>query len=361
MPRAGKKLRQRSRILILYNGEARRFEGVNLKSFGIRQNYLRIWTRLSASVMPSLPSNFEASTARCYMNISIVNGLAGMAGDYDLFILDLWGVVHDGVTVYPGAANCLHRLRQGGARVVLLSNAPRPSASVALHLTELGVEADLYDWLLTSGQATADTIAAKTIASGASGAGADARPAYFHLGPERSRPTLDACGGREVVIEAAEMIICTGLFDDETEQAEDYRGLLSLAAARGLPMICANPDVVVNRGGQMVPCAGAVAAFYEELGGTVQRFGKPFPDIFNRLFAESPEIPRSRAVMIGDGLATDIRGARQAGIDAIWIGGGIHAEALGLGPDGQLEQDRVQGVAAQAGERPKAILPWLQW
>jgi HAD superfamily hydrolase (TIGR01459 family) len=290
------------------------------------------------------------------MNIPILGGLAGMADDYDLFILDLWGVVHDGVTVYPGAANCLRRLRQRGARVVLLSNAARPSASVALHLTELGVEAELYDWLLTSGEATANTIA-----SGATGTGADARPAYFHLGPERCRPTLDACGGREVAIEAAEMIICTGLFDDETEQAEDYRGLLAAAAARGLPMICANPDVVVNRGGQMIPCAGAVAAFYEELGGTVQRFGKPLPDIFDRLFAENPEIPRTRAVMIGDSLATDIRGARRAGIDAIWIGGGIHAEALALGPDGQLDQDKVHGVAEQSGERPKAMLPWLQW
>lgn len=290
------------------------------------------------------------------MNIPILGGLAGMADDYDLFILDLWGVVHDGVTVYPGAANCLRRLRQRGARVVLLSNAARLSASVALHLTELGVEAELYDWLLTSGEVTANTIA-----SGATGTGADARPAYFHLGPERCRPTLDACGGREVAIEAAEMIICTGLFDEETEQAEDYRGLLAAAAARDLPMVCANPDVVVNRGGQMIPCAGAVAAFYEELGGTVQRFGKPFPDIFDRLFAESPEIPRTRAVMIGDSLATDIRGARRAGIDAIWIGGGIHAEALALGPDGQLDQDKVHGVAEKSGERPKAMLPWLQW
>ncbi len=290
------------------------------------------------------------------MNIPILGGLAEMADDYDLFILDLWGVVHDGVTVYPGAANCLRRLRRRGARVVLLSNAARLSASVAVHLTELGIEPELYDCLLTSGDATANIMA-----SGATGTGADARPAYFHLGPERCRPTLDACGGREVTIDAAEMIICTGLFDDETEQAEDYRGLLAAAVVRGLPMICVNPDVVANRGGQIISCAGAVAALYEELGGTVQRFGKPFPDIFDRLFAESPEIPRARAVMIGDSLATDIRGARRAGIDAIWIGGGIHAEALALVPDGHLDQDTVDGVAEQSGERPKAMLPWLQW
>lgn len=290
------------------------------------------------------------------MNIPILGGLVELANDYDLFIIDLWGVVHDGVTIYPGATNCLKRLRQRGARVVLLSNSARPSATVALHLSELGVAAELYDWLLTSGEATAITIS-----SGASGTGANAQPAFFHLGPKRCQATLDACGGQEVTIEAAELIICTGLFDDETDQASDYRDLLTVAAARDLPMICANPDVVANRGGQLVPCAGSVAAFYEELGGTVQRFGKPFPDIFDRLFAESPEILRSRAVMIGDSLATDIRGARQAGIDSIWIAGGIHAKALDLRADGQLDQRKVHDQAEQAGERPRAMIPWLQW
>lgn len=294
------------------------------------------------------------------MNIPILTGLAGLADDYDLFILDLWGVVHDGVTVFPGAADCLRRLRQRGSRVVLLSNAARLSADVAAQLEDLGVAADMYDWLLTSGDATADAVAARAAAT-ADGHDHAPGPAWFHLGPERCRPTLDACGGREVALDAAELIICTGLFDQETEQAEDYTELLTSAVARDLPMICANPDLVVNWGGRNIPCAGAVAALYEELGGTAERFGKPFPIIFDRLFAQSPEIPRSRAVMIGDSLATDVRGARQAGIDAIWIGGGIHAEALDMGPDGRLDPDKVHQVAEQAGERPRAVLPWLSW
>ncbi len=285
------------------------------------------------------------------MNIPILTGLAGIADEYDLFIVDIWGVVHDGVTVYPAAAHCLRRLRQRNARVVLLSNAARPSVSVAAHLLKLGVGSDMYDWLLTSGDATVNAVTT----------GDNAGPVYFHIGPERCRPTLDACGGREVALDAAELIICTGLFDDETEQVEDYTELLKLAVACGLPMICANPDIIVNRGGKNIPCAGAIAASYEELGGTVQRFGKPFPVIFDRLFAEIPEIPRSRAVMIGDSLATDICGARQAGIDAIWIGGGIHAETLNMGPDGRLHPDKVHEVAKRAGEWPKAILPWLSW
>lgn len=299
------------------------------------------------------------------MNIPILTGLAPMVDDYDLFIIDLWGVIHDGITVYPAAADCLRRLRQRDRRVVLLSNTARPGDLIADHLVEFGVEAELYDWLLTSGDVTAGAVAAGDYGGdyggGDYGGRDDAGPAYFHVGPERCRPTLRACGGREVALDDAELLICTGLFNDETEQPEDYADLLKRAAARGLTMICANPDVAANRGEKTVPGAGALAAFYEELGGTVRRFGKPSPRIYDRVFAETPEISRSRAVMIGDGLPTDIRGARQAGIDAIWIAGGIHAGALAMGPEGQLRPDKVHDVARQAGECPKVIMPWLRW
>lgn len=290
------------------------------------------------------------------MKIRILRGLAEIACDYDLFIVDLWGVVHDGEAVFPGAVDCLRRLRQQGDRVVLLSNAARLSDSVAAHLVKLGVTEDLYDWLLTSGDATANAIAAS-----ASGTGADARPAYFYIGPERSRATLEACGGRETDIDGAEIIICTGLVDDERETAEDYRGILTEGVDRGLTMVCANPDVFVIRGGRKIYGAGAAAALYEDLGGTVQRFGKPYPAIFDRLFAESPEIPHARAVVIGDSLSTDIRGARQAGIDSVWIGGGIHAVELAMDQDGRLQPDQVHAVAEQAGECPTAILPRMVW
>ncbi|WP_419905161.1 TIGR01459 family HAD-type hydrolase [Kiloniella sp.] len=214
------------------------------------------------------------------MNIPILTGLSEIADDYDLFILDLWGVVHDGVTIYPGAAECLRLLRQRNAGVVLLSNAARPSNAIAAHLLKLGVKADMYDWLLTSGDVTANAVAAK-------GNGPknntqvdetqdhELGPAYFHLGPERCRPTLEACGGREVTLDNAELLICTGLIDEKTERVEDYAELLKSALACGLPMICANPDIVINRGGKVIHCAGALAAFYEKLGGTVERYGKP--------------------------------------------------------------------------------------
>ncbi len=290
------------------------------------------------------------------MNIPILTGLAEIVDGCDLFIIDLWGVVHDGEAAFPDAIGCLRHLRQCGARIVLLSNAARLSEAVAAHLNRLGISDELYDRLLTSGDVTA-----KAMAAGTSGTGANARPACFHLGPARGRPTFDACGGRATDIGEAELIICTGLINDETERVEDYRDLLTAAADRGLPMICANPDVMVIRGGRTIYGAGALAALYEELGGSVRRFGKPHPAIFDQLFAESPDIPRSRAVMIGDSLSTDMQGARRAGIDALWIAGGIHAEALGLGAEGVPQPDKVAAVAQRAGEQPMAILPRLKW
>jgi len=282
------------------------------------------------------------------MTTSILTGLAEIADDYELFIVDLWGVVHDGEMVFPDVVDCMRRLRGQGARVVLLSNAARLGPTVARHLEKLGFMADLYDRLLTSGEVTAAAVA-------------EAGPAYFHIGPERGRPTLAACGGQETDMADAEMIICTGLAADETEKPEDYRELLAEGVARGLTLVCANPDVMAIRGGRRIFGAGALAEIYEELGGAVRRYGKPFPGIFDQVFAEHPDIPRARAVMIGDGLATDIRGAGNAGIDALWIVGGVHAGALSLGPDGMLRPEKVRAVAEAAGERPMAVLPWLVW
>lgn len=287
------------------------------------------------------------------MKIPILSGLDELADDYDLFIFDLWGVVHNGKAAYPGALDCLRRLRQRGAKVVLLSNAARLSDVVAQQLAGLGVTADLYDRVLTSGDATAYSLK--------NDAQHQKPPACFYLGPQHSRSTFAACGGREVPIEDAALIICTGFLDGRPREVEDYRALLTKGVAHGLTLVCVNPDVVAIHDGRAVPCAGALAALYEDLGGHVQRFGKPFSAIYDRLFAEFPETPRARAVMIGDSLVTDIRGARTAAIDAIWIGDGVHATALVLGADGQLQPDRVQAVAAKAGECPRAIMFRLSW
>ncbi|MDP6346097.1 MAG: TIGR01459 family HAD-type hydrolase [Alphaproteobacteria bacterium] len=287
------------------------------------------------------------------MTITILPGLAGVADRYDLFICDLWGVVHNGHAPYGGVVDCLKRLRQAGRRIIFLSNAPRPSVNVALELPRVGVDPDMYDDLVTSGDATIDAVRRA--------AGTGAAPTCFHLGPARSQPTVDACGGREVPLAEAEMILCTGLFDDETEAPEDYRELLSEPAARGVPMICANPDVVVIRGDRRIPCAGAVADFYETLGGQVRRYGKPHAAIFDTVFARAPDIPRRRAVMIGDGLHTDVGGARRAGIDVIWVAGGIHADEVVFGSDGLPRAASVQALMDGAGEMATMALAGLRW
>ena len=204
------------------------------------------------------------------MTIPILSGLSEVASDYDLFIVDLWGVIHNGEAAYPNALHCLRRLRQRDARVVLLSNAARLSDAVAVHLAKLGVTEDLYNRLMTSGD---DLV--KAFTADADEFKPDGWPAYFHIGPERCRPTLEACGGRETDIDEADVILCTGLFDDEKEQAEDYFDLLTLLADHEMTLICVNPDMYIIRGGRKIHCAGALAALYEQLGGVVLRFGKP--------------------------------------------------------------------------------------
>ncbi|WP_421780695.1 TIGR01459 family HAD-type hydrolase [Kiloniella litopenaei] len=287
----------------------------------------------------------------------MLRGLSDVADDYDLFIFDLWGVMHNGVTAFPDAIQCLQLLRKHTrCEIIFLSNATRLSRSITAHLSELGIKENLYDKLVTSGDVTASIVARR-----AKEQNRPNRPKYFHIGPERARPTLDACGGQEVALENAELIICTGFFQEEEEVVEDYTELLKSALSFNLPMICANPDIIVNRGNRIIPCPGTIAAFYEKLGGVVERFGKPCPAIFDCVFAQHTQVPRSRAVMIGDSLSTDIRGARQADIDSIWIGGGIHVKDLMMKPDGQLESDKIREVAESAGEKPKAILPWLCW
>ncbi|WP_299379129.1 TIGR01459 family HAD-type hydrolase [uncultured Kiloniella sp.] len=290
------------------------------------------------------------------MHIQILKGLSEVIDDYDLFIFDLWGVMHDGITAYPDAIKCLQTLRaRKSSEIILLSNAARLSSSITAHLTSLGIAEDMYDALLTSGDVTASILSDREKQQSH-----PRGPRYFHIGPERAQPTLDACGGQEVVLEDAELVICTGFFRKE-DQVNSYTDLLKSALTLNLPMICANPDIVIHRGGKIIPCPGAIAAHYEELGGAVERFGKPYPAIYNSVFSNLTKIPRPRAVMIGDSLTTDIRGARQAGIDSLWISGGIHAKDLNMQPSGQLEPDKVHEIAEQAGECPRAILPWLRW
>lgn len=281
------------------------------------------------------------------------SGLAALAERYDVFIFDLWGVMHNGIAAYPEALECLRQVRARGGSAALLSNAPRPGPVIREEMARLGIHPDAYDALLTSGDAAIAAYRSDPRTSG--------RPCY-HLGPARNQATVDGCGAEERPLAEAETILCTGLFDDETETADDYAERLEDAVRRGVVMVCANPDVVVMRGERMIPCAGALAEVYEGLGGTALRFGKPYPDAYDMLLDRLPATPRQRVVMIGDGFPTDIRGAKAAGIDAVFIASGIHAEEIGLDEGGSYDAGALRALASRYGvAEPVATMPHLRW
>ena len=245
---------------------------------------------------------------------------------YDGFVCDVWGVLHDGVSPYPGAAECLRQLRALGKPVLLLSNAPRPAPAIMRQLSGFGFDAGPaghYDRLITSGDATRAAMA-----------GGYYGTSLLHIGPDRDLPLLEGLDVEIGTLANSQFALCTGLFDDETEGPEDYRGLLKDLLARGLPMLCANPDNVVMRGGKQIYCAGAVARAYAAMGGAVTFFGKPWPGVYSLCLDALREIlgrpvSPSRVLAIGDGLHTDIAGGNAAGMPTLFLSGGIHAEELG--------------------------------
>lgn len=286
--------------------------------------------------------------------VAPVAGLSRLAGRYDAVLCDVWGVIHNGVEAHRAAADALLRFRERGV-VILVSNAPRPGAVVLPHLDSLGVPRGAYDGILTSGD-----LARQILVEGAG-------QAVHHLGPERDRPLFEGLATRFAPIEAADIVICTGLVDDERETAEDYRGRLEAMRARDLPMVCANPDIVVERGGQLIPCAGALAALYEEMGGSVFYTGKPHRPIYEAALervaaAAGRPIDPARVLAIGDAIRTDIAGAAAFGLDALLIARGIHAEELGLlsAATGLDPAEAEQWLAAQ-GVRPIGFMDKLAW
>ena len=266
----------------------------------------------------------------------LIGSLAEVAGGYDALYVDLWGCLHDGRSAFPAAVAALRAFRAGGGRVVLLTNSPRPAPAVTRQLDRLGVPRDAWDVLASSGDA-----AQAALAAGAVGR------RIWHLGPATDGsfftdaaddiPGLDAI--ERVEFADAEGIVCTGLFDDAAETPEDYRVRLMLAKQRGLPLLCANPDIVVDFGDRRVFCAGALAALYTDLGGRSLYFGKPHPPIYDlaarRLErAAGGAVEGARILAIGDGVATDIAGAAGEGIDALFVTGGLAAAELGPAPGG---------------------------
>jgi HAD superfamily hydrolase (TIGR01459 family) len=251
----------------------------------------------------------------------IIQGLSLLAPRYDALICDIWGVIHNGREAFPGVVDCLVRFRREQGVVLLLSNAPRPNGPIRDQLSGLGIPAGAYDALVTSGDLTRQLIAER------------APLKLHHVGPDRDLPLFEGLQVIRVAMAEAQAIVCTGPFDDTKEGPDDYRGYWREALQSKLPFFCANPDLVVQRGDQLIYCAGALAQSYEGQGGHVVYLGKPHLPVYD--FVErhlasvtGRTIPRSKWLAVGDGLKTDIAGAKRAGIDALLITGGIHEPEL---------------------------------
>lgn len=279
------------------------------------------------------------------VDIQIISGLKEIAGDYDALVCDVWGVLHNGVKPYWPAVEALRRFRAERGRVVLLTNAPRPPAGIVVQFAGIGVPPDCYDVIVTSGGAARDYLAQRA---------AKATFAMMHIGPERDRGLYEGLDVALTGPESASLVLCSGLFDDEKETPEDYRASFLDLKARGLPMICANPDVMVPRGDKLVWCGGGLARLYEELGGEVTYYGKPHPPIYKLALAAAGH--PARALVIGDGFETDIRGANAVGLDALFVAQGLHAKEVG-----NLTQGNLAGLLGAKGLSARAAVEVLAW
>jgi HAD superfamily hydrolase (TIGR01459 family) len=302
--------------------------------------------------MPSEPE----TTADTNAALPIVDGLESLAGDYDGFIVDLWGTVHNGLEPLPGAVDCLARLKALGKPVLILSNAPRRAADVAERMRAIGVPDGTYDAVFSSGEAAHAALRDRSDRFHA-GLGR----ACFLLGPPEDDSVIAGLDYERVdSIKAAHFILAIGAFRSG-DTARDYDGMLEAAAERRLAMVCANPDLEVLRGGVREICAGAIAARFEVYGGGVRYHGKPHKAIYAASLALMGLEAEARILTIGDALPTDVRGANAAGLDALLITGGIHAEALGAAPGAPPDPAALARLVAEHAARPLAAAPAFRW
>ena len=277
---------------------------------------------------------------------------ATLAAGYDVVLCDVWGVVHNGIAATPEACNALARFRAGGGTAVLITNAPRPGDRVRVILDRFGVPRAAYDGIVSSGDVTRALIIAR------------AGRRVFHIGPERDLPMFEGLDAPMAALEDADYAVCSGLTDDTVETPQDYHALIERMRARALPMICANPDVVVERGDKLVYCAGAIADLYAIAGGDVIYAGKPYRPIYEEALAiaqaaRGGPVAHERVLAIGDSVRTDLKGAAAFGIDCLFVTAGIHAEELGARDN--PEAAALADIFAAAGVAPKAVMHRLRW
>jgi HAD superfamily hydrolase (TIGR01459 family) len=278
---------------------------------------------------------------------------ADIAPNYDVLLCDVWGVIHNGRESFPAACAALAKYRAEVGPVILISNSPRPREPVIVQLDGLGVPRDAWSEIVTSGDATRVLLAER------------APQAAWKIGDARDGPLYEGLGLRDAGPEDADFISITGPYDDENDTPADYRDRFLACLDRGLDMICANPDIVVQRGEKLIYCGGALAQLYESLGGNVTMAGKPYPAIYEiclKLAAERlgrPLDPK-RVLCIGDGLPTDVRGANARNLDVLFIASGIHGGET-IGPHGVLNAAAVADLLRQDGLTATWAMADLVW
>jgi HAD superfamily hydrolase (TIGR01459 family) len=277
--------------------------------------------------------NKTAVSAKGPRMTDIIRSLADLTGRYDAVFCDLWGCLHNGKAPFPTAVSALQGFRSTGGRVVLLTNAPRPKSSVIRQLDGMGLPRDAWDIVVTSGDAAQMGMLSGAVGRKVHHIGAPKDEAFFTDFAEdlaayaKTQPPIT-----RVPLNEAEGIVCTGLADDLTETPDDYRATLLMGKTLGLPMLCANPDIIVDMGDKRLYCAGALAQAYEEMGGTALYFGKPHPPIYDlarRRLSEAGTPADPQILCIGDGINTDVQGGMSEGLDTLFITGGLEAERFG--------------------------------
>jgi HAD superfamily hydrolase (TIGR01459 family) len=282
----------------------------------------------------------------------IISHFEPLARDYDVLFSDVWGVVHNGIAAFDEACEALTKFRQRGGTVVLITNAPRPGFAVQRILDRLNVPHDAYDAITSSGDVTRGIVESRLAEN------------VFHLGPERDHSIFADLKVTFSSLESAGYVVCSGLFDDTIETPDTYRDMLSKMRAKSQFMVCANPDIVVERGDTLVYCAGALADAYAAIGGEVLYCGKPHAPIYEVALATAQKVrgtavPSNRVLAIGDSVRTDLKGAAAFGIDSLFITSGIHAEEYG-GRDAP-NLDALNKIFADGGVAPKAVMFGLKW
>ena len=283
-------------------------------------------------------------------NTSPISGLSDLRDRYDVILCDVWGVLHNGRAIWKNAAEALQKARAAGLAVVMITNAPRPQGPVLKQLASMQCPTGVFDDLVTSGDVTRALIE-------------QLDGAVYHIGPERDYALYEGLNASFAEPESAAGIVCTGLFDDYNEHPDDYIERFQSYCSLGLPMICANPDIVVEVGDKLLWCAGALAREYKQLGGETRIVGKPYQPIYEQALGRAAtilkrDIDRSRVLAIGDGLPTDVKGAADNELDCLFITNGIHSTEY---TDGEVDADRLSGFLSANNAAPQWWIKSLVW